>query len=371
MLKHRSLTVHKFVSVVSPDLLQRYFQSLRVPRKPAGWEYLNGDALEAWLGQPENADAESLIRQDLERVNDIAGDGIGIILKACTKFDVPYEAGKTSEENAMRLFLDHRRAFDFAWSRFLLFASTSKLSVHPIERREFHIEAAGLEDFEAGVRAWFAQQAKGEQGEITHNEDEDEDIILIRHGTYYRAFSHWTEEGLAAMPLRLAVEDVLVYERDSGLLRIKATQQKDRMEYLRLFAVCFIGDETVAQDAAEAEVFSLVPVQDGKFDFNGDGSITRVELKSVRLRLYGMTNPVIEVRSRDVLSAFRFDLGGLTLDGGVLLSAKMRFTLMHPGRRKPVTRTFEITPPSYTNLPDKEDAEAILQYLANQGVKLR
>lgn len=370
MLKHRSLTLHKFVTVVSPDVLHRYFERINMPNAPDGWQEMNGDALEAFLARPENAEPESLIRQDFERVNDIAGDGVGMILRASKRFGIAFDEKRTTEENAFCLFLDHPDAFDYAWTRFLLYASSSKLSVHPIGGHEFRIEGGGLERFEVGVRSWFQNQAKGDQAQVSHFDDDGDDVILIRHGTYYRAFSHWEEEGLGVVALRLAVEDVIAYERDTGLLRIKATQPKDRMEYLRLFARDFVGNEDVAQEAADAEVFNLGPIQSGEFDFNGDGPIARVELKAVRLKIYGLTNPIVDIRSKDVLAAIKYDLGGLGLDSGMLVSAKLKFTIQRQNK-PPTSRTFEITPPSYTNLPDRRDTQLILEYLQRQGVKLK
>lgn len=370
MLKHRSLTLHKFVSVVSPDLLERYFKSLNVQNTPTGWETLSGEALEQFLARPENAETESLVRQDLERVNDIAGEGVGIVIRAFGRFGLQFDQERTTEENALRLFLDHPRAFDFAWTRFLLHASTSKLSVHAIDRREVNVDEGAVLEMQARVRQWFKGQEKGEQGEVSHFEDDGDDIFLIRHGTYYRALPNWQGEELDVTALRLAVEDVMIYERQTGLLRIKATLTKDRLEYLRLFTSIVVREPELAAEAAETQVFSLEPVQEESFDYGGAGEITRVELVSVRMRLYGLTNPIVEIKSRDVLAAFKYDLGSLTLDSGVLLNARFKFTIQR-GTKPPATRTFDVTPPSYSNLPDKRETQLILDYLAQQGVKIR
>ncbi len=373
MTVHRSLTLAKFVSVISHDVLQRYFARLNLVNKPEGWETLNGEALEAFLGRPENADADSIIREDFRRINDVSETAMGVVFRAYEKYNIPYPADRTAEENAFRLFLDYPKAFAFTWSRYLLFQSGSRLSVHLIERREFTVEEHGLKEFEAGVRKWYEEQGKGSHVQITPYEDQGEDILLIRRGNYMKALTHWNDEGddIDVSPLRIATEDVVVYERDTGLLKIKTPFPRDRLEYVRLFAACIVGEEGVAESAVNSEVFTLTPIQDGTFRFEGAGPVIRVELKSARIKLYGLTNPTIQIRASDVLAALKYDLGSLGLDAGVLLSVGMKFHILRPGTKKVVPRAFTITPPSHTNLPDRIDNDVILQFLRDQGIKLR
>ncbi len=276
MFRHRSLVVAKFVRVVSPEVWETYFARLKVSNKPEGWDALNGDALEAFLDRPENAEANSLIRNDLQKVNDIAEDGMGVVIRAYRKFGIPMDANLTCEENAFRLYLDHQAAFDFAWTRFLLYASSSSLSVYDIATTNLVFTPEAISKFEDGLGAWFAGQAKGEQREVAHFEDDGETLILIRHGTYVKAQPLWGDEGLSFIAIRPALEDVIVYEPDTGLVRIRTTLQKDRDEYLRLFALHFVGDEEVAKEAAEREVYSLTSLQNGDFSLKGEGDIARV-----------------------------------------------------------------------------------------------
>lgn len=369
MPKHRGLTFRKFVSAVPPEFLDEYFGRLRTETVPGAWERLNGDALAHFLTQPENTEAAGVIREDFQRINDICESGMGILVRACQKYGIDFDADRPREALAMHLFLHHPKAFNFAWSRYLLFATSSRLSVHPLPVDGLPIEAPHIDSFQEGVKRWFAGQAKGEQCVVSCFEDRGETVILVRHGSYIRTVPIWKGDDVSMNSFRPALEDVLVYEPDTSLLRIKATLAKDRQEYLRLFAACIAGDEKLAEAAAQGEVFTLAPLQEGTFAFGGDGSITRIELVKVRMKLYGVTNPELELRAPDVRDAFEYDLGGLTLNSGVMTLARFRFHL-HPDGEKPAKVTFEIEPPSRTDLAQKRYADIIERYLMEQGVKL-
>jgi len=366
--KHRSLTFTKFVNVVSPDLIRRYIQRLNPLNPPTAWEELNGDELERYLLRPENSTPAAILREDFDRINDICADGMPLLVRACKKYGIDFDADLPAEDLAFRLFLDHQDAFDFAWTRYLLYAGTATLSVHAIPPKKTEFNEASMNALEKGLSRWFGGQAKGEQCEVSYFEDHGEHIMLLRHGTYVRAFPYWDGGALSVTAFRPALEDVMVFEPENHLLRIRGGTA-DRKEYLRLFADIVLGDEEIAVQAEADEVFTLTPFQNGTFSFGGDGPITRVKLRHIRMRMYGIAEPFVEVSAPDVAIALEHDLPGLRLDAGVLLSAKLTFHIQYPGERR-TTRTFKIRPPSRSDLPDRRDTELILGYLERQGVKL-
>ena len=256
---------------------------------------------------------------------------------------------------------DHRQADADRRARLYYAAATAK----SVDFSENSVRA-----FERGLSAWFSDQAKGQQCEISHFEDGGEPILLIRHGTHLRAFPHWRENELAVIPLRMAVEDIIIFEREKGLVRIRTGGQKERREYLRLFALLVLGDEDLAKQAETEEVFTLTPIQSGDFSFAGSGAITRVQLRNVKMRLYGVTEPIVNISSPDVAISFEHDMQGLSLSGGLLMSAKLKFHIQYPGERA-TSRTFTISPPSRSDLPDRRDRELVMGYLEAQGVVLR
>ena len=367
MPKHLGLDLDRFVNAVAPPLLNHYVERLAQQNGPTPWEVFNGPALQHYLVQPENAEIAAVIREDLQCVNDVALYGMGTLVRACQKYRVDFPPNATPETIGMSLFLDHRDAFDFAWSRYLLYGSPANLSVHPMDLGHLRIGADQLASFRGAVQRWFAEQAKGEECIVRVFEDDGETVILISHGAHMKAIPFWKDHEISITSLRPALEDVIVYEPDTSLVRIRAALSKDRRQYLRLFASCIAGNEALA-DAAE--MFTLAPLQAGTFNFGGEGPIVGIELRKVRMKLHGATKVVAEFTSPDVLNSFHYDLPGLGIASGILLLARFCFHIHFAGQRR-TTVTFNVDPPSITNLAERRYSDLIMKYLERQGVKLR
>lgn len=370
MPKHRGLTLKKFVHAIPWDLFQRYFAALEWENQPSHWVFLNHEAMEEFLKRPENAQTSAIILEDFRRINDICEQGMNLVVRAYQKFNLKFDLDRPRQELAMRLLLDHRDAFEFAWTRYLLYASSSRLSFHGVPSHRVVIGESELAAFREEIRRWFADLAKGDVCNVRRFEDARDTVILVSHGSYIRTIAYWESDRIALNSFRPASEDILVYNPETSLLSIKASLEKDRQQYLHAFAKCIARDESLLKDAMREQVFSLIPLQNGTFDFGGDPPITRIELLKVRLKLYSPGDPVIDVKSRDVLQTFARDLDGLSLKSGELTFAKFCFHI-HPGGEKPVKVTFEVEPPSRTNLAQKLYADIIENYLVQQGVKLR
>jgi hypothetical protein len=374
MLKRGGLSLARFVEAIPPELLDEYVGRLArsAPpdsKLPRGWEVLNAEALSLYLSAPENAEVAGIIREDFRRVNDIARDGAGVLVRACDKYKIHLN-GYAPEAMAMQLFLNHGQAFEFAWSRYLLYGSTARLSAHPLPLGDLTVMPDQAVKFEAGVRVWYANQAKGEQCMVKCFEDTGQTVVLVQHGTYVQTVSFWDRDEVRLTSFRPALEDVLLYDPETQVLRIKAGLAKDRDEYVRLFALCIGGDERLADEALSGEVFSLSPVEQDEFDFSGDGPITKVELRRVTMTVYGATNLIADFRSPDILKSFGRDLPGFGISSGLLTLARFRFYIHYPGE-KPTTVTFSIEPPSTTDLAERRYTDLILNYLRRQGIKLQ
>ena len=345
MAKHLFLSIDKFITSIPPDYLKHYFETIHKKLLNQGWEWINPDAVKYFLADPENADAAGIIMEDFQKINDLGQEGMNFLVQACQKNGVPIQPEETPLQLSMRLFLDHKYSFDFAWSRFLLYNAPAKLSIYPLNlNKELIIESQQIQAFEKSVQNWYTELAKGEQCIVKSYEDKGETVILVRHGSYIRNTPFWDGNEVSINSYRPAIEDVLSYDPAKSQLFVKATLAKDREEYLRLFASQIIGDESIADQAIKDVVFTLIPLQDESFNFAGEGPIAKIELVKVRMNLYGISNPVIELKADDILTAFQNDLGSLTLKSGILTMARFRFHLRFPGQ-KAIKVTFEINPP--------------------------
>lgn len=369
MGKHRTLSLEAFVKSISWEFFRRYFDK-HVKKAPQEWVLINADAMQQFLDDPVNAEDAGNIQEDFQRINDIAQEGMNILVRTCQKYNIEIVPDENPAQLSMRLFLDYSEAFEFAWSRYLLYDSAARLSIYPLHNVEsLVIGSTEIEAFQEGVQRWFAELAKGDKCRVRPYEDQGEIVILVRHGAYIRTVPFWEGDDVSFNSFRPAIEDVLVYDPTKSQLFIKSALAKDREQYLRLFASCIVGDERIADQAIKDEIFTLAPLQQGSFNFSGGGPIIKIDLVKIRMKLYGVSSPVIDLRARDIQDAFKHDLGSLTINSGVLTMARFHFHLRFPNH-KLIKVTFEIEPPSRTNLAQKRYAQVIEEYLLEQGVKL-
>ena len=129
-----------------------------------------------------------------------------------------------------------------------------------------------------------------------------------------------------------------------------------------------MNDESLADSEDRDTIYTLTPLKDGTFNWNGNEQISDILLTEVKIRLPGSTEPVINISSGDVRKSLRESLSGIGLDSGKLTYARFRFILNVDGRKGKVA--FVISPPARTDLTQKKHAEIISDYLKAQGVQL-
>ncbi|MDA1129843.1 MAG: hypothetical protein O2913_14300 [Chloroflexi bacterium] len=370
MPKHRSLTLRTFVHSIPWELFQRYFQRLTTDQQPSPWAFLNEDAMQEFLEDPQNAEAAGAILEDFKRINDIARGNTSLLVSAYRQADVIFDPEASAQELSMRLFLDHREAFRGAWSRYLFFSADAKLTSHRLDVATLTITDQQVTNFRNDLNQWFGQLAKGGQCNVLRFEESGHTILHVERGSYLRTVARWREDRIEIDTFRPATEDLLVYNPDQSSLTIKAGLIKDRNYYLQAFAGHIAEDMELAQRTKATEVFSLEPLRSGTFDYSGNEAINSITLVRAKLRLDDVQSPQVEIKSRDVLETLQRNLHGLSLDQGTLSSVRLRFQIQ-PENERPATVSFDIEPPARTNLAQKRYADIIEEYLKEQGVKLR
>src|SRR5690606_34531769 len=151
------------------------------------------------------------------------------------------DPNRSSEELAIRLFLDHEDAWGFAWSRFLLYALGGRVYTFFMPAGTISPSSEALAEFRKELKGAFGQQGKGDQCEVQSYEDRGQQVFYVERGWYMRAYSHWEGESTAVKSYRPALDDVLAYDPSTSDLLVKAPQERDREEYVRAFAKCVAG----------------------------------------------------------------------------------------------------------------------------------
>ncbi len=368
MAAHRNLVISKFHAGVGPDLLAAYFERIGLSGEQAAPVAWNIDAFNNLL--EERQDIAAVILEDFNRMNDVCETSYGVLARQYDLAHIPRNPEDTREAQAMTLFLHYTDHFDRAYSRYLLVAGDAAMSVYSMPITPFIPTTTKEDAFRQGVETWFKETRKDEP-QVLQSDEYDERVILIKHGSDPKTLPLWSEGKESPIISRLAEQDTLIYERDTGLLRVKAVLPKDGDCYLSLFAEHYAGDPALAEKAKSEEMFSLEPVHTRRFDYGGRGHIVRVELARLAMKVYGQANTEITVKASDVRDAFRYDLYGLDFDSGILTEVWFRFLLFQPGRRRTTVTCLVRPPATIRHLRERWYRAPILQYLQDQGVKLK
>ncbi len=370
MPRHRALNLKKFLESVPESLLQEYFAGklgVQLAMVPAGYDF---ESVDSFLNSLQDENLKSHILEEFNEINDICERDMNVLVWAAQKYNIDLDDEAARQEMAMRLRLHHRDAFDYAYDYYCLFNFSSKMSHHnvmiPVDGLE--ITAKKIEGFKARVEQFYANLAKGHECIIRHYDDQDNNIIVVIHGSYKRSQMIWEDQKVKTVFFRPATEDILQFDKKTSVLSIKAPYNKDKENYVRAFTETIIEDKNLADRDVRDSTFTLVPLQDGTFSFAGNDTITSVWLVQVTLALRGLNKTTLKINSSNVLNALDEELHGFKLSNGVLTHAKFRFTLNVDGKKRKIS--FEITPPNVTDLPKKKYADIIGAYLRENGIKL-
>ena len=160
MPRHRGLTLKKLVSAIDPELTERYFtEKLPKDTKLPERFVMSPRAVETFMADPRNTEAMALVLEDLQKINDICEKAKNHIVRAYRQFKISWKEGESPENLAMRLFLDHEEAFDFAYTWYCYYHTSSALSDYLIPG-VFKLTKKKLKAFLKETKEWFGQLAQ-------------------------------------------------------------------------------------------------------------------------------------------------------------------------------------------------------------------
>ena len=364
---HRSLTREKFIKAMDAALMQDYFKKRHPEAKLPDHVLMEEKEIEEFVADPQNVQAAGILKEDFRRINDICQKGKNHVVRAYNHFGINRDENMSPQSLAMNLFLNHTSAFDYAYAWFCYYNTSSKLSHHQMPGK-ISLSKKDLDSFLEELKTWFGSLEKGKECLVTHYKEDGSIVILIKHGSYIKTVPYWENDDVKFHSFRPASEDILHYDKKNKLLAIKASLQKDREQYIKSFAKCLMGDESLASRPDRDASFTLKPLQNGSFNWNGNKDIKRIILTKAKFQLPGATEPVVEISSDNVIKSLEDEDLGIGLESGELVYARFRFFLEIDGKTKKVS--FMIAPPDASNHSQKNYAEIVGAYLEEQGVKL-
>ena len=368
MPRHRLLNYKKFVRSVDWELMERYIKE----RVPAGLLpphiVMDADYIDFLLDHLKKLDREDLaggILEGFTKINDLGSKTMNVLVQATDLYGVPRSGNERDANLALRLYLDHPEAFQYAYDRYCLLASSSIVREHPVAKPPGKLTKEKIEAFQKLVSDFYGRQEKGYEVKVRHYDDGPESLLVVDRGSYYQIRAVWKDGKIDTIAYRPADEDILIFNWNNSVLSIKASCDKDRKNYWAAFHQAIIGDAEPEPDP-EA-LYTLKPVREGAFDYGGDETVAGVSLLQVKLRFSKKASVVLA--SGDLIKSLESEFAGHSLKAGEMIHAKLQFRVILDDREQRVN--VEIAPPNVTDLSRKAYAPIIADYLLKQKVKLK
>ena len=358
MPEHRSLNFQSFISAVDLSLLDQYFQRLLQRESlSSGLEVTDPEQVLLILDQAEEP-VRAVVLEDFRRINDICHRDLSLPFTAAARFDVPVAADQKPQTTAMKLFLDHPRAFNFAWALYSYQASWGNISQHWLQKLDIHTDGETVTNFTNEQEQFFSGRNQGSECRVSFYDEGRRLLILILHGSHIRTVTCWQDRELTMNSFRPACEDVLTYDKERAVLSVKASAGSDREHYVRSFARVILGNESLADSPQRDLIYTFEALREGSFAWSSSRKVSTVELVEAKLRLSHPGSPSVVIYG-----------DGIDLSQGEIVTMKLRFTVSENGKQEPVVCS--ITPPCITDLVKKKCADSVSEYLRHKGILLR
>jgi len=368
MVKHRGFTREKFINVVGEDLVKGYFskRDIKVPSgSPLDYEHVQQ------LLDKLDENTEKLIDEEFRCINDVAEKGQDYMEIAKAEFEIETPDDEPRERTAMRLFLNENPdVFQMAYDYYLYRTGSADLSHHQFPDGKADFSQHRQNQFTNRIEEHFRKQAKGRDCKIRHRVDGYNHIIFVARGDFIKTQQEWEKGILKNRYFRPAKEDILVFNPKNHVLSVKIRSRNwdDKVEYIKAFGNHILGKDEIEDDILEKSLVSLVPIQNGSFNYEGNEHIKWVKLGEVQMRIPKRGSIRLKINSNDLVSSLEKFLH-ISLEDGELISAKLRFKIEHEGKsQKPLS--VELRPPERTSLNKKRDVTIIEDYLRDNEVLL-
>jgi hypothetical protein len=227
-----------------------------------------------------------------------------------------------------------------------------------------------LDQFRAKIVEHYQKQAKGEDCNIRHRMEGDNHIIFVARGDFVKTQPVWENRKIKNRYFRPAKEDILFFNTKNCVLSLKIASRNtdDKTEYIKAFGYHVLGKHKIEDEVFKKSLVSLVPIQNGSFNYEGNENIKWVKLVEVQMRIRERGYLKLSICGNDLNGALERVLG-ISLEDGELISARLKFQIEHDGKsQRPVT--VELRPPERTNLNKKRDTTIIEEYLIKNEVLL-
>lgn len=370
-MKHRKLDLQKFFNVADEEKLTAFLNAKKKELNISDdkWDlpsYENEAVLE-WLGEGESSLKEQILESILQ-INDVCLRTMNILNRAMERYRIEIIEDEKRENTALRIYVENKKAFDYAHDLYYFLCASSQISEHNIEADEIGLSDMKKSAFESRVRKHFGKNNKGNECDVRFYDGEHDSLLIaVVRGSYTQTVATWDGKNTKIISFRPAKEDILEYKTKENKLFIKTSYQKERDFYLKAFAEVILEDvDQVERDDRDTN-YCLDIFKDDQFSFETNEVIQAVRTVEIIFLTTSRTNPEIHIKSDDVFLTIKDEFPHIRLSETSVTYIKICLDLRIDNKDKSVS--FHIAPPNTTDLNSKKYQREITEYLKTIGVK--
>ena len=169
--RHRPLHVDKLLAVVEPVAMQAFLEGHGVPTDMALLICANGDLFAEYFAELDTLAPQLEAYTDLERINDLCEANLTFIIKEYGRARIPFNPDHQPERLALHLYLEHRAAFEAAWSNYALFGTSARLASFRLPPN-LVLREESFDTLATSIQSHFAAQAKGKACRVQHSRND-------------------------------------------------------------------------------------------------------------------------------------------------------------------------------------------------------
>ncbi len=272
--------------------------------------------------------------------------------------DVAIEAFLRDRDRAERMLSHHsaraRRAFMSFQSRY----STPPQLVEDL--------AEGTQSLTRDLDHWFYRRGCGRGASAHCSQNEGSLFVFVSHGTPMRrldVLDSGLRDSLICRPIK---DDIAVFDKLLGELRINAETVPQREIYRRLIGKHMFGDEEMFPPGEKYTLDPLLEYGEASLSVSMIEELTSAECHSVKMLLPGHKPEELTSRRQDVLEVLEERIDWLERQGyeDVRLT-EAKFSLSFAASRR--SRVVTVKPPNVAIYSRDGDSEVVERFLRDRG----
>jgi len=341
-----------------------------LPKKVAQPADLNYQEIATTLMAPGN-DTPRLLIDDLYFLHEMATDeGMDALLSRTTEAGLALDLGEhpSPMDVALQVCLLDRELLVRTHAEQLIYRPRSfeyyqsKNISHSLNALTEPQRLVGLE---TDLEQWFASRKRGRDVKVLASINHQAVGYLVRHGEPYRREGCLDKGESASVFYRPERHDVVIYDLQTGELRINASTRQDKATYRQLFGRHLFDDEEHFPGTAKYTLEPLRNDAEAALVCADVPGMEWVRLRELQIFWGGAYNEVEIRRASDLVGALQAHDRSIPAVGRLILAT---FDVKFVDSRAP--RTVKIRPSNIAQYTRDSDGELVDEWLSQRGFVL-